>query len=1065
MIGTPSGLLLMKRSVHRRTFLRYVVSLILVGGNIGSSEGGEVKLGARTFTIPEGFAIERIAGSPLVDRPITAAFDDQGRLYVADSSGSNDNVKKQLTEKPHRIVRLEDSDGDGKFDKRTVFADKMMFPEGTMWHGGSLYVAAPPSIWKLTDRDGDGVADQRVEWFQGKTLTGCANDLHGPYPGLDGWIYWCKGAFAQQTYPRPGRSPFVTRAAHIFRCRPDGTGIEPVMTGGMDNPVDVVFTPGGERIFTTTFFVHPGGGQRDGLIHAIYGGIYGKVHDPILEPAHKWTGPDVMPVLLHMGPAAPCGLTRYESNAFGSTYTDNLFACYFNLHKVSRHILTPQGATFTSRDEDFVSSPDLDFHPTDVLEDADGSLVVVDTGGWYKLCCPTSQLHKPDVLGGIYRVRRQGIPKVDDPRGNKLWARANNLKAAAGLEDSIKLLGDSRPAVQRKAIEALAQAELKDDVLARLREVALHDRSPVLRRNAVWTLARIDQPGARSLVRSFLSDSDETVRQAAIHTAGLWRDAEAVSRLIELLSAPSAHNRRAAAEALGRTGDKAAVPALLDAAGRPADRVLEHSLTYALIEIADPKQTVAGLRGKNTRALRSAMVALDQMDGGGLDPQFVAGLLAASEPVLQETASWIVGRHREWADALAGVLGERLVRTDLTTAGRTELERQLGRFAQAAPIQQLLAARLRDGSAAPAVRQSSLRAMAQSGLREKQVPPGWITALANLLDGDRTNAELIALAVSTVRALPLKRDNAGELPARLLRIAENDGNSAELRLSALAAVPDGLANVSDPIFRLLIEKLDREQTVATRTTAADVLARAKLSLPQLVRLADALRTAGPVEVDRLLSAFEQSTDESLGLKLVKSLAESSAFSSLRVDALKAHLAKYGPAVQKQAEALFARLNVDAAKQKSRLEQLMTILRAGDVRRGQLVFHSEKAACFACHAIGYRGGNVGPDLTRIGAVRAERDLLEAIVFPSASLVRSFEPVAVATSSGKVYNGLVRGETADELLLATGVNQEARIARREIEEIRPSAISIMPAGLDQQLTHQELADLVAFLKECK
>ena len=159
------------------------------------------------------------------------------------------------------------------------------------------------------------MADKRVEWFQGKTLTGCANDLHGPYPGPDGWIYWCKGAFAEQTYTRPGKPPFVTRAAHIFRCRPDGTGIEPIMTGGMDNPVDVVFTPGGEPIFTTTFFVHPGGGQRDGLIHAIYGGIYGKVHDPIFQPAHKWTGPEVMPPLLHMGPAAPCGLTRYESDA------------------------------------------------------------------------------------------------------------------------------------------------------------------------------------------------------------------------------------------------------------------------------------------------------------------------------------------------------------------------------------------------------------------------------------------------------------------------------------------------------------------------------------------------------------------------------------------------------------------------------------------------------------------------------------------------------------------------------------------------------------------------------
>src|SRR5262249_8992348 len=202
---------------------------------------------------------------------------------------------------------------------------------------------------------------------------------------------------------------------------------------------------------------------------------------------------------------------------------------------------------------------------------------------------------------------------------------------------------------------------------------------------------------------------------------------------------------------------------------------------------------------------------------------------------------------------------------------------------------------------------------------------------------------------------------------------------------------------------------------------------------------------------------ETSTAGGLGLKLVKTLAESAALSSLRIDALKAHLAKYGPAVQKQAEALYARLNVDAAKQKAQLEQLLATLSAGDVRRGQLIFHSEKAACYSCHAIGYRGGNVGPDLTRIGSVRSDRDLLESIVFPTASFVGGLERTAGATQDGKLYNGLIRGETADELILATGVNQEARIVRREIEEMRPSTVSVMPAGLDQQLTPQELADL--------
>src|SRR6202030_3845064 len=97
------------------------------------------------------------------------------------------------------------------------------------------------------------------------------------------------------------------------------------MTCGMDNPVDVVFTPGGERILTTTFFQHPGGGRRDGLVHAVYGRLYCKDHDVLHDPAHPWTGPSLLPVLTHLGPAAPCGLTRYESRVFGPEYRDNLF--------------------------------------------------------------------------------------------------------------------------------------------------------------------------------------------------------------------------------------------------------------------------------------------------------------------------------------------------------------------------------------------------------------------------------------------------------------------------------------------------------------------------------------------------------------------------------------------------------------------------------------------------------------------------------------------------------------------------------------------------------------------
>jgi putative heme-binding domain-containing protein len=109
--------------------------------------------------------------------------------------------------------------------------------------------------------------------------------------------------------------------------------------------------------------------------------------------------------------------------------------------------------------------------------------------------------------------------------------------------------------------------------------------------------------------------------------------------------------------------------------------------------------------------------------------------------------------------------------------------------------------------------------------------------------------------------------------------------------------------------------------------------------------------------------------------------------------------------------------------------------------------------------------LGPDLTRIGQIRSERDLLEAIAFPSASFARGYEPVSVRTTSGEVHAGMLRGDLPDEIVLATGDREEKRIARPLVADIQPGAVSLMPPGLAEQLTRQELADLLAFLKAAR
>ncbi len=634
----------MKYNLLFAVFLTATLASGTVKGGEARALGHEIHKNGYRFRLPEGFSIELAAGQPHVVYPICSDFDEKGRLYVSEASGTDDDFPKQLEEKPHRILRLEDTDGDGRFDRRTVFADRMMLPQGCLWFGGSLYVGAPPSIWKLTDTDNDGVADKREEWFHNHELGGCANGVRGPYLGPDGMIYWCKGGHARESYERAGKAPLVTSADHVFRRRPDGSGFESVVAGGMDNPVEVAFTRAGEPLFTTTQYQELGQPRTDGVFHAVYGGVYPKVLPSLLE--HAWSGPTLMPVLAHWGAASPAGLARYESGSFGPEYRqqETVFAALFSFHKVARIRLSSAGSTYQSTNDDFLVCDSLDFHPTDVLEDADGSLLVIATGGWYRRCCPSSNFYTPEVKGAIYRIRQDGAPKVADPRGLTLdWNRLTAIELTS-------LLGDSRPAVRRRATQALASGR-KAAVPALASAINSAHSPSEARLQAVWAATRIADPAARELVRNALADPDAIVRQAALHSVSLWRDRDAVFRLLAILRDPSPTLRRIAAEALGRIGATEAVPALLTAAREPADRMLEHSIVFALIEIADRHATALGLESTDPLVRRAAITALDQMLDGRLDPTKVGDAMRSTDGALRETAWWVAGHHPDWGVA------------------------------------------------------------------------------------------------------------------------------------------------------------------------------------------------------------------------------------------------------------------------------------------------------------------------------------------------------------------------------------------------------------------------------
>ncbi len=1166
------------------------------------------KSGLEAISVPPGFTVELAAGPPLVERPMLACFDDRGRLYVADSAGVNLRGPELSKNPPHVIRMLEDTDGDGRFDKSTLFADKMVFPQGVVWHDGAVYCSSPPSFWRLEDTDGDGVADKREELVTGFANTGVADDMHGGSVGPDGRIYWCAGRFPHQIH-RPG-GPVIHRgtAPLVLRCRPDGSDLE-VVCGSQGNAVGVAFTSEGDMFASGTFLApnSMGAGLRDALVHCIDGGEY-PVRDRTLHE-HKRTG-DLLPPLTHLGVAAASDLTICRGDALGEGFRGNLFSALFNMHKIMRHKIERAGATFTCRNEDFLISSHADFHPTDVFEDADGSLLVIDTGAWFRIGCPTSQIAKPDVLGGIYRVRGTAAPRVEDPRG--LTIAWNSLTA----DELTGRLADPRFAVRDRAVGQFAK--LGASAVPALSGTLAGGAAAETKCAAVWALTRIDEEPARAAVRSALKDASPGVRQAAARSAGLHRDANALEPLMDLAASDTPAVGREAATALGRIGDPAALPALFTGLNFASDRFLEHALIFALIRIADRPNTLRGLEIASSPVKRGALIALDQMDGGQLTPDVVTPFLTPSDPILEQTALWVIAHHGDWGGAMLDFFRQWLARGEMDDARREELKRQLLAFAKDRSVQELIATALADAGTPLETRLLLLEVIAQSPLGK--LPLVWVAPLQQALG--HADERVVRQAVATLRAMPLDKrplvsrvdaqvnfeetekrfagtrlsenfcvrwsgvircpqdsiyvfdtesddgsqlfidgklvvDNGGlhgmrqrqgrvklaagdhelrldfiqdegeagckmswsfpgrdrqiipadvlfhrprtvgkndspalepglaadffelggavetfpdlassEFDAPLVSVAMDASRPLDIRVQAAAAVAARLGSLEAGLFEFLRSSLNAEHPPLVRLDAAEALGNAGLDDAQLMALCGVVAGSGVLEVPKLLRAFERSSDARVGEALVAALARSPGLKSLQGESLAAVLQSYSESVREKARPLYEQLNVDSEKQEARLAELQDVLAGGEIQRGRdLFFGNKKAICATCHSVQGQGGKMGPDLSKIGAIRAPRDLLEAIVFPSASFARGYESFAVVTDDGQVLSGIIGRETADAIYVVNTSRAEIRVPRASIESIAQSKVSIMPEGMDTQLSRQELADLITFLQSLR
>ncbi len=1015
-----------------------IALLILAFVNGSNLPGADPTL--RGFAIAEGWTLQKVAGEALVRWPVVADWDEEGNLLVIESGGVAWPIQQHNELRLHKVIRLLDDDGDGSFDRRILVADNLPFAEGILCVDNRILVAAPPNIWELTDADRDGICEERRVWFDGQTVTNCANDLHGPYLGRDSWIYWCKGAFAEQTHELTDGTTLRDRAAHIFRRRLEGGPIESLIAGGMDNPVELAFTPQGEKFFTSTFLQHPGDGKRDGIAHAVYGSVFGKDHDVIEDLIQ--TGP-LMPIMTHLGPAAPSGLLCLrDAQSSGVRSGENtLVSAQFNLHKVATHELIPHTNPpgYRTADRDLLVSDQIDFHPTDVLEDADGSLIVVDTGGWYDLCCPTSRVDQKVAAGGIYRLARKASNSVSKERIN--WKEAT-------VDRCLDLLSDQRPWVRRRACFALK--EFGNQVLPSLMQLLMDPQQELQSRlDALWVLSWIGSDQALGETdRLFkLADSSEhnsSLVRAACHIVGLHRYAPARQALEGALANKDARIRLAAAEALGRIGDPESIPPIMQCISGCKDRLLMHSCTFAIIEIAAPAPVADYLNSHQVSQKLAAMVALDQLGANNeLDAEEVLAAAVSTEERLSHAALNILEKHTEWA-ALASDLLQRWRSneqphpdSDFVPDSHLAIMRA---WRDEAVIQELAASWLHAAKDRPA---DSIQPLIEVW-RDSEVPETFVAPLIERLETQPVTALplLEVLSLDSGRAEPI---------VQAIHTAIGETDDLQMMIALTRLLPKG-QKLTDQ--RLLTELVGRGNYAT--------LAKLELGPRQARELATHLDQANAFELPDLLVAISSAEIDALDFGVLRRLYGLPVARTLGDGFLESLYRNRSSELQTLATETDALLQLAPKNVRATVSEILGSLPDGDPVRGLKVFRDQKANCSACHQMGYIGGKIGPELTRIGKTRTSEALMEAILFPSLRIEQGFRPVKVLTVDGQIVNGLVISQNSDELELQIAADKTIRLSKRDIESQQPGEVSIMPSGMREVLSPQELADLMALLK---
>jgi len=1002
------------------------------------------------------------AENPLLAKPIAMNWDARGRLFIASSSLYPQIEPGQAQD--DKILILEDTDGDGKADKTTVFADGLLIPTGIEPGDGGCYVGQSTELLHFKDTDGDGIADQRRVVLSGFGTEDTHHILHTLRWGPDGQLYMNQSIYIHSHIETP-HGVVRLNSGGTLALRLDTLELGVTMKGlvngwghvwddfGQEFQTDGAGGAGLNWNFPQATFLTYEGARR--IIGSVSPGSYPKF----------------------------CGLELIKSERFPKEWQGNAVTLDFRANRMVRFEILEQGAGYTTKQHEFLRSTNVTFRPIDVKLGPDGALYIED---WSNPIIQHGEVDFRDPRrdrehGRIWRVGYKGGKDVKAPELVKATNKelldqllSSNEWNAKHAQRLLIERGSTNEATKTLVIEEMKtwlNGEHSKELPAHLRALWLAQALDV-QRDSFWDWAWQEKdhrfraavvravgqwaggtPGFPTLAQPRIASGTKLLDAALYRAINDDHPRVRIEALRALARIPTARSAELALSVLGDAGDRGR-PARTGQ--RPADQI--ERTDSAQNDSASPRAITIG----GTPMAATGTVAIPDSLEPFLEYALWLTINDLAEPwaAAVESGAWkIEGREKQLQYALkaiepklatklmAKVIGDKPLPRD-GSGGMIELIGQAGGPAQ---LRQLFDQALSGGFTDEATARA-LNSLGEATRLRNAKPSGDVAAVSKLVESGKDNVR--ASAARLVGTWKL----ASAAPA-LDKLAGDAATPVSLRQASI----EGLRDLGGRNSITALRSLAKDKDSSIQRSAAAALAATDLngSMPQILEVVSATtKEDEALTLWRSLLAAKGSSAALAKALSTNALPESAARAGLRV-------AREGGRSEPNLVLALNRAgglsDPSAALTEGEIHSIAYEVTKGNPANGEKIYRQKQLGCVLCHSVGGAGGKVGPDMTSLGASTPVADyIVESVLLPNKRVKEGYNSVQVTTKDGEDLSGNLVRETAEELILRDATAREVSIPKRTIAS-RKMGGSLMPGGLLDFISPQERLDLYAFLAQ--